>query len=74
MTRSGQVRSRREAMDAGAAIEAAVASPCLAARALLSGGKISAGVSLLSGLGWFGLDWVRAPVIRIGANQCDRIC
>ena len=42
----GQVRSRREAMDAGAAVEAAVASPCLAARALLSGGKISAGVSL----------------------------
>ena len=70
-------------MDAGAAVEAAVASPCLAARALLSGGKISAGVSLRTpslsewpglGLYWVGSGWVRAPAIRIGGDQCDRIC
>jgi hypothetical protein len=71
-----QVRS--EAMDAGAAVEAAVASPCLAARALLSGCKISAGVSLrtpsLSEWPGLGLCWVRAPAIRIGGDQCDRIC
>ena len=63
-------------MDAGAAVEAAVASPCLAARALLSGDKISAGVSLWtpSLSEWVGLGWVRAPAIRIGGKQCDRIC
>jgi hypothetical protein len=70
-------------MDAGAAVEAAVASPCLAARALLSGGKISAGASLRTpslsewpglGLCCVGLGWVRAPAIRIGGDQCDRIC
>ena len=74
----GQVRLRREAMDAGAVVEAAVASPCLAARALLSGSKSSAGVPLrtLSLSVWpgFGLGRVRAPAIRIGGNRGGRIC